>query len=136
MKSHNWVKNKVFRDETIPKKGLWWIPIFEATYKVSKILREESSLDIVLRLLKMLSSKFVVMVLNFSKSNPTTRRALENKLFFKSSRKFSDKNSVLEYPCCKILNLWITACSTISSSLELKYSRGQRRFVEGVLFCW
>ena len=44
----------------------------------------------------MLSWKYVVMVLNFSKNDPTTRRVPENKLFFISFGKFSDKNSMLE----------------------------------------
>ena len=36
------------------------------------------------------------MVLNFGKNDPTTRRVPENKLFFISFGKFSDKNSMLE----------------------------------------
>ena len=45
------------------------------------------------------------MVLNISKNDSTTRRALKNKLFFKNFGKFSDKNYGLESPCCKILGL-------------------------------
>ena len=39
---------------------------------------------------KLLSMKYFVMVLNFSKNDSTTRRALKIKLFFKSFGKFSN----------------------------------------------
>ena len=38
----------------------------------------------------------------FSQNNSATRRALKNKLFFKSFGKFSHKKYVFESPCCKI----------------------------------
>ena len=45
------------------------------------------------------------MVLDFSKNDPTTRRALKNKPFFKSFGEFSDKNPLLESPCSQVLGL-------------------------------
>ena len=45
------------------------------------------------------------MVLYFSKNDSTTRRALKNKVFFKSFGKFSHKTYVLESPYSEILGL-------------------------------
>ena len=43
------------------------------------------------------------MALNFRENDSTIRRALKDKLFFKSFDKISKKNFVLESPCKNLL---------------------------------
>ena len=61
----------------------------------------------------MLNSKCVVMVLNFSKNDSTTRRALKNKLFFKSFGKFYSRPSILWLFQEKVL--WLILCLFIAN---------------------
>ena len=56
------------------------------------------------------------MVFNFSKNDPTTKRALKTKLVFKSFGRLSEINSVSESFCRKILDLWIATCNTLVTS--------------------
>ena len=107
-----WLKIDLNRDNLLKflemrlcPKSVQWIPIQVASNKISKN-RLLCRCYLPLHYDKILSSKQMLKVFHFTKNISYHLSCSENKAFFKKSfEKLSEKESMLEPPCCEILGL-------------------------------